>query len=177
MDEDRIRTPDWAAERIASIAGDIVDAIAASGVRVIGDLERLRSSGDGSAGSRSGWNGAGWPEIAAASSMGVLLATGQARGRPRRHEEGWDDGVAVTAESSIAGLSLLPGADDEAVDLNNVSTQRLRKAFTTRLRRSVRPGRRRRGARTAAVSDDEAAAIDDVIEPEMASIHSAGEVE
>jgi hypothetical protein len=40
-DEPRILTPAWAVERATAVAREIVDGISASGVRVVGDLERL----------------------------------------------------------------------------------------------------------------------------------------
>jgi hypothetical protein len=161
---------------ISRIGREIADAIAMSGVRVLGDLERLGAWRERPRGSGPAWSGAAWPEITAAGSMGVLLATAQARARPRRAEADWEDGVTVTAESSVARLAQFPGGDDGPVDLEIVSIRRLRKAFTTRLRHALRPRRRRRGARSRDVSAD-AGPIDDVLDPELAPIHSASEVE
>ena len=41
-DEPRIETPRWARDRVADVTSEIVAGIAASGVRVIGDLQTLR---------------------------------------------------------------------------------------------------------------------------------------
>lgn len=41
-DEAKIATPSWALERAAEIGGEIAESIAASGVRVVGDLDLLR---------------------------------------------------------------------------------------------------------------------------------------
>ena len=85
-DEPRIETPGWALERAAAIAREMVDAIAASGVRVVGDLEGLTQM------PVAGPEAARPPEadrppevvvtprIAASAAMGVLLASGLARG-------------------------------------------------------------------------------------------------
>ena len=77
-DEPRIETPQWALDRAAGIASEIVAGIAASGVRVIGDLERLREM-------PRGFDGEAMPEvrvppaISAAMAMGVLAASGVTR--------------------------------------------------------------------------------------------------
>ena len=79
-DEPRIETPRWALDRAGALAREMVDAIAASGVRVVGDLEGLTqvpATGpvdDGPSEVRI------TPRIAASAAMGVLLASGLARG-------------------------------------------------------------------------------------------------
>lgn len=81
-DEPRIRTPAWARERALAVSQEIVDGIAASGVRVIGDLGRLarkprgRSPGASRVPEESF---AASAEIAAAGPLGVLLMSGLAR--------------------------------------------------------------------------------------------------
>ena len=78
-DEIRIDTPGWALERAGETAREMVDAIAASGVRVVGDLESLavvptsRLAGDRQPRVEVP------PEIAASMAMGILVATGAAR--------------------------------------------------------------------------------------------------
>jgi len=89
-DEPRIETPQWALDRAGEIAREMVDAIAASGVHVIGDLESLAVV------PRSGLAGDHQPEvcvppeIAASMAMGVLVVSGLARG------SGSPDGPAGT---------------------------------------------------------------------------------
>jgi len=78
-EEPRIETPQWALDRASAIAAEMVAAIAASGVRVVGDLEALaapqvsRLAGDRQP------EVAIPPEIAASMAMGILVATGAAR--------------------------------------------------------------------------------------------------
>jgi hypothetical protein len=81
-DEPRIEAQQWALDRAAEIAGEIVAGIRASGVRVIGDLERLREvprgyDGDAPPPVRIP------PAIAASMAMGVLAASG-VKQRPGR---------------------------------------------------------------------------------------------
>ena len=77
-DEPRIETPQWALDRAAEIADEVVTGILASGVRVIGDLERLREV-------PRGYDGETPPEvrippaISASMAMGVLTASGVTR--------------------------------------------------------------------------------------------------
>jgi hypothetical protein len=79
-DEQRIETPGWAIDRAAAVAREMVDNIGASGVRVIGDLEGLtlvpaiRPEADRPPEVEI------TPRIAASAAMGVLLASGMARG-------------------------------------------------------------------------------------------------
>jgi hypothetical protein len=79
-DEVRIEMPQWALDRAAEIADGMVDAMTASGIRIIGDPERLRPN------LTTRLVGAHRPEpritphIAATATMGVLLASGMARG-------------------------------------------------------------------------------------------------
>jgi hypothetical protein len=79
-DEPRIETPQWALDRATEIAAEIVAGIRASGVRVVGDLDSLavpqvsRLEGDALPDVLVP------PEIAARLAMGILVATGAARG-------------------------------------------------------------------------------------------------
>ena len=89
--EPRVEQPAWAAEPIDAIQRDIVAAIRRSGVRVLGDLDRLTVAGSAaSAGKRRRVAGVAQtptdvpisPDIAAAMAMGILIAAGE--GRPGR---------------------------------------------------------------------------------------------
>jgi hypothetical protein len=79
-DEPRIETPQWALDRATEVAREMVAAIEASGVRVVGDLAPLAEP------RRSRLEGDRQPpvlvppEIAASMAMGILVATGAARG-------------------------------------------------------------------------------------------------
>lgn len=79
--EPRILTPAWALERAAAAAGEIVDGIRGSGVRVVGDLDRLLE-GPSAATARATPRPVlerVWPDIAATGALGVLTAAGLAR--------------------------------------------------------------------------------------------------
>lgn len=74
-DEPRVTLPTHAAERVAAVAREVVDGIVATGVRVIGDLERLAPASPDLAESDGAptWIDAG---VSAWLSMGVLDALG-----------------------------------------------------------------------------------------------------
>jgi len=79
----RLEPPQWALDRAGEIAREMVAAISASGVRVVGDLEALavmppsrRSEGSPTAVPVP-------PVVAARMAMGVLIASGAARGQER----------------------------------------------------------------------------------------------
>ena len=78
----RIETPAWAIERADAIAHEIVTGIAASGVRVVGDLDALQGVAGVSAPATPAEPGPGDDrvpsEIAAELALGVLLAGGAA---------------------------------------------------------------------------------------------------
>jgi len=101
-EEDRVVQPGWAGPAIDAIQRDIVDGIRRSGVRVVGDLDRLTeppkgrsarraaANTDGQAGVAAG-DGVGdavlvLPDAAAAMAMGVLVAAGEARPERKRFE-------------------------------------------------------------------------------------------
>ena len=89
----RIETPAWAIERADAIAHEIVAGIAASGVRVVGDLDALQGVAGVSAAATPAEPGPGDDrvpsEIAAELALGVLLAGGAApEGRAIRERLG-----------------------------------------------------------------------------------------
>jgi hypothetical protein len=77
-DEDRIELPQWAIEPVSALSSEMMATIRASGVHVIGDLDHLavatttRAPGDQPVSIT--------PAIASSAAMGVLLASGLARG-------------------------------------------------------------------------------------------------
>ncbi|HEY6569742.1 MAG TPA: hypothetical protein VIZ22_05600 [Candidatus Limnocylindrales bacterium] len=71
--------PAWSLPETRRIAREIVDNIAGSGVRVIGDLESLALVPEAPPGDTPTADVPGPPQIAAGMAMGVLLATGEAR--------------------------------------------------------------------------------------------------
>jgi hypothetical protein len=80
-DEMRVDTPAWAVTRIRDVAREMVDAIAASGVRIIGDPQHLVDVADAGRPDGEAPAVAVTPELAASAAMGVLIAGGLARGR------------------------------------------------------------------------------------------------
>jgi hypothetical protein len=97
--EARIETPQWALDSALAIADEVIAGVAASGVRVLGDLEALRDA-------PPGLDGTTLPEvrippaISAALAMGVLEASGVAR----RPGGAWLEPVEA-ARISTSGLA------------------------------------------------------------------------
>lgn len=77
-DEARVVTPRWAAERAAQISREMTAAIAASGVRVVGDLDRLDIP-VGDAPETIPDTVDVPPAVAARLAMGILHASGEVR--------------------------------------------------------------------------------------------------
>lgn len=85
-DEPRIETPQWALDRCGEIAREMVAKIAASGVRIIGELDGLTVVPvSGLAGDRQP-DVCIPPDISAAMAMGVAVVSGAARGNQRVNE-------------------------------------------------------------------------------------------
>ena len=89
-DEAGIHLPAWSLERVAQVSAKVTDRIAASGVRVVGDLSDLtvpdlgpaRASPDpGAAHTGASEPVQASPAIAASLAMGVLIASGATRHR------------------------------------------------------------------------------------------------
>ena len=77
-DEPRIRLPGWATDRTLAIAREVVDAIATSGVHVVGDLDRLASTPEPEP--AGGPDPEITPDIAATAAIGVVLSSGLVKG-------------------------------------------------------------------------------------------------
>ena len=75
-DEPRIETPQWALDRAGEIADEMVDAIVASGVRIVGDPEHLRPVMTSRLVDGRQPDPGITPEIAATVAMSVLRASG-----------------------------------------------------------------------------------------------------
>jgi hypothetical protein len=130
-EEARIETPDWALDRAVEASREIAAGIARSGVRVLGDLDTLAAPGwtapvPAAAADVAGATGApSWPDIAATTAMGVLLATGLAREkRAGLDDAGWPDPLATTRDRQVP-------VNDAA--LATLSTPRLAAALSARL--------------------------------------------
>lgn len=116
-DEPRIELPAWSIGRIEEIAHEMMAAIRASGVRVVGDLDNLTSAKAGA--------GAGegpvtvTPAVAARAAMGVLVSSGLARGSGR---------ITVSEEDGVNGderVTRAPRPVQEPPELLRLSTTQL----------------------------------------------------
>jgi hypothetical protein len=149
--EARIETPAWAVERAAEVSREIVAGIAASGVRVIGDLDDLapakraararrgRARADAAEPARAGAvivedRAAGgtpddaWSQIGARMAAGILLASGLARGAAAKAgaDRAWPDGPIEQGPPP-------PRAQIEPIELARVSTPLLALVVIRRL--------------------------------------------
>jgi hypothetical protein len=77
-DEPRIELPDWSIEPIVEISTEMVGNIRATGVRVVGDLEDMLAAPEPRRGPAPEVSVS--PEVAASAALGVLIASGLARG-------------------------------------------------------------------------------------------------
>lgn len=124
--EARIELPTWSREPIAALARDMMAAIRASGVRVIGDLDRMAEVPDG--GRTEPEDVVVSPAVAASAAMGVLVASGLARGTGSIVS---DESDAIEGGESEAGRARPAGADrpprpvQEPPELLRISTQQL----------------------------------------------------
>ena len=130
--EAKVELPSWAAQQVADVARQIVAGIRGLGVRVVGDLDSLVPGAAGS--SRSG--GSPWitPEVAAAMTVGVLLASGAAigQGNPRR-----STGMTAATSDELAGGPIADALSDPRA-LSLESTNKIRSVFVRRVRTAVR---------------------------------------
>ena len=137
-DEPRIELPAWSVDRIAAISHEMVASIRASGVRVVGDLEAMTAVPAG----RSPEAGpvSVSPKVAASAAMGVLVASGLARGTaPITAEDGEEPEDEEKAKRA-------PRPVQEPPELLRVSTAQLgivilrrsRAALTDRVRGLLR---------------------------------------
>lgn len=77
--EPRLQTPQWALDRAAEFAGQFADAIEASGVHVVGDLQVLRATSSGPEQAPEGPDELAI-DAAIAAILGVMAAGGKAAG-------------------------------------------------------------------------------------------------
>ena len=126
----RVRLPAWAVEPTTAIATEIIQGIETSGVRIVGDLEGLRTPGEVAPTEREARDVHVPPGVAATMAMGVLVSTGVAP-------------LPATDESS--DLAPIP-----TYQLAGFLARRLRAAGARRGRRamrSLRPGSKRPGSK------------------------------
>ncbi len=81
--EPQVESPQWALDRVAVIAREMVDSIAASGVRVVGDLEGLTRVPQPDPESERQTSPEIPLDVVARMSMGIVLASGMGRARPQ----------------------------------------------------------------------------------------------
>ncbi len=136
-DEPRIETPAWALQRADAIAREIVDGIARSGVRIVGDLESLAApvappmTDAGSTVARALRHQIAdetWAEIGGRMAMGIVLASGLARGSQAAagSDAAWPDGP-------VGRLKAPPRAYVEPLELARISTPLLGLVLLRRL--------------------------------------------
>ena len=77
-DEPRIELPDWSIEPIRKIATEMMEGIRATGVRVVGDLDDMLAAPAPRVGPAPEVSVS--PDVAASAALGVLIASGLARG-------------------------------------------------------------------------------------------------
>ena len=132
-DEARIETPEWAVARAVEVGREIAAGISDSGVRVLGDLESLAAHTPTPPTRADAADAAvptTWPDIAATTAMGVLLATGLARNaRADLDDLGWPDALAPTRDRQ---------APANSPALNALSTPRIAAALSARVRERFR---------------------------------------
>jgi hypothetical protein len=151
--EPRIQTPAWALERAAAIQAEIVDGIAKSGVRVLGDLAALAGApafagaparaADASAAPPAAYDvDAVWSDVGATMALGVVLASGLARGDASKawQQIPWPDGpLPIGARPPRARVEPLELARVSTPLLGLILVRRLTGAAVGRLRPAKRP--------------------------------------
>ena len=128
-DEPRIELPDWSVEPIRAIATEMVTAIRASGVRVVGDLDDMLSTLAPRVGPAPEVSVS--PEVAASAALGVLIASGLARGAA---ELTVDDEVERVDDT---GRPQPPPVINEPPELLRVSTLQMALVMLRRSRAAV----------------------------------------
>jgi hypothetical protein len=141
-DELQIQTPGWAIDRATDIAREIVGAIAASEVGVVGDLQRLTIA---PAPRPADVEPVISPDVAASAAVGVVLSSGLAKGGEAR--------IPVTADTPEDPVhdpsAFVPRPNVEPLALVRMSTPQLfgvlvRRGVGSVARRIPFLGRRRR---------------------------------
>jgi hypothetical protein len=132
-DEARIETPRWALQRAGEVAAEMVAGIAASGVRVVGDLDSLTAIPPGGLADGATQDYRITPEIAASLAMGVVLASGLARRGTQ----------AARAGGSGADRAYAPRPWAEPPELARVSTGQLAGVLAARTRAALARNLRR----------------------------------
>jgi hypothetical protein len=127
-DEARVVMPAWAIDRATEIATTMVDAISTSGVRVVGELQRLAERPPDTKERSAGETVSVPPAVAASAAMGVLVAMGLARSPiPTSDPEGVEAGETLVPVA-------LPPMSGEPRELLRVSSAELAWALLARMK-------------------------------------------
>ena len=112
-DAPRVETPQWALDRAGAIAREMIDAIAASGVRVIGDLESLAEVPASQLPGDKQPPVTVPPSVAATMAMGVLYSSGLARdgSAPKDAKTSWNRSSRVPIRGEPLELIRVPTRD------------------------------------------------------------------
>ena len=116
-DEAKIELPDWSIEPIREIATEMMDNVRATGVRVVGDLDDMLYIPTPRVGPAPTVTVS--PEVAASAALGVLIASGLARGTA---EITIDDDVEATDDVTPPEP---PSPTHEPPDLLRVSSRQM----------------------------------------------------
>ena len=133
-EEPRIGLPPWAIERAEEVAREMIDAIVASGVRLVGDPEGLVSPKIRARAQDDALEVLIPPDIAATAAFGVLVASGLARGAERPAD--------ADEASSWSSLGPIQVAHVSTSRLASVLVRRIRAAGGARVRAAMRRIRR-----------------------------------
>ncbi len=129
-DEPRIETPQWALDRAGEVAREMIDAIVASDVRIVGDPEGLtKVPGSRLAGAVQPEVSI-TPEIAASAAMGMLIASGLARGATSSIPVDPEEPTSTKPGSS----DFVPRPTTEPLELVRISTPKLTGVLVRRVR-------------------------------------------
>jgi hypothetical protein len=128
-DEPKIELPDWSVEPIRAIATEMMDNIRALGVRVVGDLDDMLYIPKPRVGPAPEVTVS--PEVAASTALGVLIASGLARGTA---ELTVDEDIEATDDLTPP---VPPPPVHEPPDLLRVSSQQMALVMMRRARLDV----------------------------------------
>lgn len=125
-DEPKIELPDWSVDPIRQISTEMMDNIRATGVRVVGDLDDMLYVPKPRVGPAPEVNVS--PEVAASAALGVLIASGLARGTA---ELTVDEDIEATDDVTAP---VPPSPVHEPPDLLRVSSQQMAVVMMRRAR-------------------------------------------
>jgi hypothetical protein len=126
-EEPRIETPQWALDRAGEVAREMVDRIAASGVRIAGDLEAMAQVPRSSTRPDQPDGTVIPPFVAARTAVGIVLVAGLARGA---REPAVPPGEATSDLAPPASSGSPRRASDSALD--RVPTRQIGAAIARR---------------------------------------------